>query len=693
LDLGSVVGSPTVQYPVYVDPDWASDFAYLMADWYDDRAFPNQSYFDPPENSVGYGIQNGVGYLSRAFYQFNTSNLAGKVINSSSLGVTQTYANSCDTTLVQAWRYDSTATGFTWNSEPSAWAQLLDQQGDANGGPCAPNPATVGWDVTQGTAYAAAHSQGSLTLGLRVANESNSLTRKHYNWQATLRTLYNTPPGAPSNLKFPYASPGVAKGCGTAANPTILTTNGQNLPMSATITDADMTGPNPVSQPLHAAFYLNDMQSGSPVAVSSYTSPNGTSGGTYNWNFSPGTALVDGDLYRWYARSTDGINVGPYSIECYFRDYINRPEATVNVGFQGGPNIGSSDPVSLTVTAASSRVAGFIYWSRPTGDPGPAPQAALSEFVPNGGAVPCGPQTQVVNSDGTVWGYACNTANATINVPILDTSMSVGVVPYDAAGQYGTVISSASATFSADPNTAFSQNGHAWYLDTSSPAYDPSAPLPAVFSDQNGVHPLGMNVGTDATATADAPGTNPFGLLYTGVGGSPTSSDPIHLSPSSTLAGSMTVSAWVKPADKVGSYTAVSQRGTGSGPTFSLSVEAGIPRFCVHSQLTGSSKQACATASGTAIDPASWTMLTGVWDAANGEVRLLASNSITPIAAVAFTDDTNDPGATSPITLGASVDSAGQVSARWKGELDDVVVLPGVITGAQLKYVYKHSSI
>jgi hypothetical protein len=353
--------------------------------------------------------------------------------------------------------------------------------------------------------------------------------------------------------------------------------------------------------------------------------------------------------------------------------------------------------VSLTLVNASPRVTGFVYWSKVGSEPGTAPVAALDTFDLNV-TIPCANRPQVMNADGTVWGFTCT--SSTVNIPVLDTSMSVGAVPYDAAGQYGTTVSKGSGTFAADLASSFSSEGHAWYLDAVSSPYDPNAPLPATFGDENQSQLVTLTTGTDATAVFDrTPQGNGYALNYTGAsGGTPSTTSPIRLNSNSTGGGSMTMSVWVKPSTLTGSYAALSQRGIGPGWASILSVNAGNPSFCVHSQSAGSSLQACATA--TAKDPSqpflsttSWTMLTGVWDAASKQVRLLINDNITPAKVVQFTDDQTDPGVTSPLILGAISASAGQVAAGWKGELDDPVAIPRVITGAQLKYLYNHQRI
>ncbi|SEH85435.1 MULTISPECIES: LamG-like jellyroll fold domain-containing protein [unclassified Leifsonia] len=709
LDVSNVTATAGLTYPLYVDPAWSGYSSHLIADWYDDRAYPTQSYFDPPEDSVGYGIQGGVGYLSRAFFQFDTGVLEGKQINSSYLNIYQTYSNSCDTTLVQAWRYASTATGFTWNTEPGAWAQLLDQQGDANGGPCAPNPATVGWNVTQGAVYAAANSLPSLTLGLRVADESNSLTRKHYQWNASLLTQYNTPPNQPTNLHLDYGAGNVRSCAGSSkTNPILVSTRGVNatsglsaVPMFGTITDPDAAS----QASLQALLYINDMTGATAQSFyAQWLTPN--SAGTVSLNYGPQLAnwgqtngpqpLLDGHIYKYYLVPSDGLATGPHSIDCYFQVLSSNFDAPSTVVTSGGA-MGSQGTATVSFGgSASSRVAGWMYWTANQGSAAPG-LPPTGQFLPN--QKTCA-QPMTTLADGTVVGYVCSTSSpTTIHFPVSSANMTVEVLAVDAVGNYAATVPTNNAPSVPEigfANADFTETnlgyvspgtGHGWITEPDY-AYAPPPPqVPFAIHDAGQVKAADLLVPAGAGATATdsdiSSGQTGFGYVLSLSGASLTST--INTTAAVTdSAQSFAVGLWAKATDLTGIHTLVSQTGTANGPGFELRTNGQVAEFCVTSQASGVAATGCAsaTASQNLLPANTWVHLTGVWDANNSQIRVYRDQ--TSIAAAAFVDPAGDPGSSAPITLGSKVLSTGQIATPWVGNVSDLVVLPGVPTSAQL---------
>lgn len=710
LDVSSVTSQADLKYPVYVDPAWSPNPSHLIADWYDDRAYPNQSYFDPPEDYVGYGIQGGVGYLSRAFFQFDTSVTRGKQINSSSLQMTQTYANSCDTTLVQAWRYDSTATGFSWNSEPAAWAQLLDQQGNANGGPCAPNPAAVGWDVTQGAVYAAANSLSSLTIGLRVANEGNSLTRKHYRWDASLNTMYNTPPATPTNLHLQYPSSNV-RDCASSskANPILISTRGDaTVPMYGNVSDPDVKS----QASLQAVLYLNDATGSTEQSVYSEwltptydpnnllasnptkTAPDGTvkvlyGKGMSGFNTANGPkSLLDGHIYKWYLVPTDGLAVGPHSTPCYFQTFSANFDATTAVSIAPG-TMGTKGTATISsLGTQSSRVAGWKYWT--TNGPPSAPDT--NTFVVNQDSCR---NPLVKNADGTVVGYICSsTLSATINFPVSNDQMTFQILAVDKVGNYAAdtsnnpEVGSATSTFTPQ-NLGYSSTGagHGWITEGDPDAPTPIPPSPLNIPDSHQGSNVSLVIPDGAGAT---PETDPDKLSNGFFPGyalnlSGTVSSPIQTSMSvSNSSQSFAVGVWAKPTAVTGYQTLVSQAGSGNVPAFELRANGSDAQFCMTNLATNAS--ACATASNV-LAAKTWRHLTGVWDAANSQLRIYPDTG--SMAATSFSD-ANDPGSTAVIALGSKVSASGQISTPWAGTVSDLVVLGGVPTPGQVSNITQY---
>ncbi|MEN0083820.1 MAG: LamG-like jellyroll fold domain-containing protein [Leifsonia sp.] len=468
LDVQSVTATaPT--YPLYIDPDWSS---YLQADWYTDRAYPNQSYLDPPSDSVGYGIDSGVGYLSHAFFQFQTDFLAHKHVLNARFNIHQTYANSCDTTLVQLWEYGgSTSPGFTWNSEPNQWWYTDDAQGNANGGPCAPNPAWVGFSATHAAAAAAGTGQGNIQLGMRVANESNSLTRKHYDWNAQLVVTYNTPPANPASPAFTTPQ----RVCSSDPNAPLYVNNGPSQPLTLQVTQSDADGGN-----VNDGFYIY-AANGSSILYQYGTGS--VAQGVEKVQVPAGT--IPPGAYKWEARAGDYTDLSPgFSTWCYFTVDNTGPAALPGVSIVSGPHtVGQPVTVDLTSDPGDQVSVFALYW---------ATTAATTIPVTTSTALPTCP----VSYAGGVT-FVCpdaKTGAATVTVSPPDVSATLSVTTFDQAGNPPTPSPNVTAKpVSADIDAAdvSDGSGHRW-------ATDPISGSASTVADANPTSPVNLTVGSNA---------------------------------------------------------------------------------------------------------------------------------------------------------------------------------------------------
>ncbi|WP_308466739.1 LamG-like jellyroll fold domain-containing protein [Rathayibacter soli] len=801
LNVADATSTPNVTYPVYVDPDWSSS---LQADWFDDRAYPNQSYLDPPSDSVGYGIDSGVGYLSRAFFQFQTSFLTGKTVSNARFNIHQTYANSCDTTLVQLWEFSPATPGFTWNQEPNGWIQAIDQQGNANGGPCAPNPAWVGFSATVAAQYAAAHSLGSIQLGLRVANEADSLTRKHYDWNAQLIVTYDTPPNTPTGVKM--VSP--VRGCAPAGAPDMV--NG-TLPITiqATVTDPD-TGQNTA-----ANFYVGQAST-LPTYMLHPSSTFQAQGAPLTTTFPAGT-FSNGITYAWWARGSDNIlqSVGssPY---CYFT-IKDDPPALPGVAV-ASPATTVGAPMTVTITSSPPGSAAiFAYWwaDGAAATPPPAPTV-----IGTGTALPaCGS-----SAGGLSFACADSSGSATVSVSPIDDVSTLWVAGYDDAGNVATDSSGSVHTVplqvsaAADTGNVTNSIGHSWLMEglasmpatvadsnptggsgvSSGSALAVGAGTPSVMDSVVGQPPLnavlsvpglvqlnryygtyhsavidgnapagshiesalgqmhalagagqsqppntlvvyscalssgdmtslssncegmgatGVPMGYSWTSAAAVPYGTPIQLyrchtavdhfdstvsncegsavdgslgFFANVVSTRTSHDVVDLTVNSTTHSiqSFTTSAWLKPASSnsaTASYVAMAASGpVNSG--FVLREASGHWQFCMQSQ-TIPIVSGCAT--GPAVSAtAGWTFVTGIWDAANHQVRLLiGASGVTPVAVGSYAVPSGGVAATGTLLVGSGWANSAP-GQQWGGEIDDPSIYPGVVDSGQLLNLY-----
>ncbi|AGW42356.1 hypothetical protein O159_23990 [Leifsonia xyli subsp. cynodontis DSM 46306] len=440
LDIGAITDGD-VTYPLYVDPDWSG---YLQYDWYTDRAYPNQSYLNPPENSAGYGVQGGVGYLSRAFYRFDTSFLAGKAIQNARFNVVQTWANSCASTWMQLWQYGPSGVGFTWNSDPGQWVRAIDGQAYNVGGPCQRDPQWVGFSATVAIQDAAAAGLPYQTLALRAENEGSSLTGKHYRWDAQLIVTYNSRPNTPAAPAF--TAP--ARSCSTDANNPVYVYGGAPVTIGVTVTDPD-------PQNTAAIFTITRLSNGVQDVPGTAFQAQGA-----NLTYTiPANCLVDGEKYAWSAVGFDTINYSAASPRCYFVADSTKPALpTVSVDAVGA-TVGS--PLDVVVTAAEPAIAGYQVWWTNGGRPVMSPAAPVTSYtsaLPDCGLGQAG-AVRVVCADPS--------GRTTIRVAPVEDLSTLWVAAYDRAGNvsYDSVSKASAAGLEVRAELPDLSTGHVWSAD------------------------------------------------------------------------------------------------------------------------------------------------------------------------------------------------------------------------------------
>lgn len=479
LDVGKLPTSDAT-YPLYVDPDWSAGQQHF---WFTDRAYPTQSYLDGSPagyQSVGYAQQDGTTYLSRAFWEFGTSALAGKHILSAQFGAIATY--SCSAVAVEAWRYGPATAGFTWNSDPNLWRDKLDTQNFTSTGGCGISPTSVGWNVTNGVSDVAAAKGSTIQIGLRSTNEG-SISRKHFNNNATLTVSYNDPPRTPTALQM--TSP--QRSCSSNASaPVYVNNRAQALVFQLNATDPDPGNVQSMFEIASASNLGTSLRTFNTSSGAQGTQSASLKAGTYDSD-SP-TALA----YR--AVTTDGTDYGPWSGWCYFT-VKNKgpalPQATSTS--TSASTIGK--PVSVTVSySASDAIRTVAYWWTPTALTSSAP-------VPPATITPAS-TTDCDFTDGPVTGICATSATSTtLTVAPTDSTSTLWVATYDKAGNVSLDSSGHNASAGLefdnaanDPSVAIGP-GHSWTVpvDTSNPS---------TIADGNTDSPEPLTIGDNTSTTA-----------------------------------------------------------------------------------------------------------------------------------------------------------------------------------------------
>ncbi|MFK8907391.1 LamG-like jellyroll fold domain-containing protein [Streptomyces sp. YS-3] len=146
--------------------------------------------------------------------------------------------------------------------------------------------------------------------------------------------------------------------------------------------------------------------------------------------------------------------------------------------------------------------------------------------------------------------------------------------------------------------------------------------------------------------------------------------------------GGFTVSTWVKLADTTANHTFVSQDGTADhGFQLYYSTAYGWS-FNRTSGDVAAPTLARATSGTAAVTANTWTHLTGVYDAAAGEIRLYVNGALK-----ATTPYSGSWEATGPLQIGRRM-SAGTQGEYHKGSLADVQVYGEALTATQVSAVY-----
>lgn len=449
LDVGAVVEAD-VTYPLYIDPDFGSG---LKSYWYTDRAYPNERYHNQPETKVGYGVENGIHYLSRSYHRFDTAFLAGKFIQGAVFSITQTWANSCDTNPVQLWQAGEVGQdGFAWNQDPVSRGLLLDQQVSRKGSSCEAAGA-VGFTATPLVQQAAGNGSVLFALGSAAGEGGNKMTRKHYAWGSSLIVTYNSRPNTPVGLTM--ISP--ARVCATdPANPSYVN-GGQAITVQVTATDPD-------PQNVAASFYLRTGVGG--VDKGLITTPFQAQGSALRATIAANT-LTDGQLYGWSSEAYDGIQTSvPRTHVCYFVVDSTKPglptitvesEATVDGGtFTVPTRVG--EPVRVRVTPpADGPIAGYQVWWTDGAAPETSPAAPVTDYT--SALPPCdqfaGP-ARIVCADPS--------GAAVFEVAPPSALASLWVAAYDRAGNvsYASASKSSAVGITVVAGNPDLSTGHAW---------------------------------------------------------------------------------------------------------------------------------------------------------------------------------------------------------------------------------------
>ncbi|MEV0838638.1 LamG domain-containing protein [Actinocatenispora sera] len=630
-DPGVLGGADTV-YPVVVDPYFSNVGAVKWAwanssnaNWTVDDAWVGV-------NPAAYG---GDGRLYRSFFRFPTSSggisIKGKYIYSAKVSMNMHHSYSCDATAVSLYR-----TSAITATPRSNWGSMVLQKyldttsGHANKDACPQPDSKVQFTgaLKSDLQYGVKHSWSAYTVGLVANDSSHSGETLDYRWKtfwpkdAKLIVDFDSYPGKPTSRTT--ATVGCTSG-------TQLLGTAQPA-LKAKFSDADTT------QDLTAYFEWQEIPAGgapddSRAALGTKTYATMRNGQYASVTISSG--LVSGHTYAWKVRAKDPSpysRYGSWSDWCVFKVDTTKPDPPQGTSSDydntddtphGGPGISGTFTISWTSTDVVSLRYG---WSTP----------------------PAKSKTVTLKSTSTT---------LTMTPPRYGTN----VLYLQSVDQAGNTSSIGSYNFEVAAATGPKAS---WRLEKWPDGKDPFA---------SGVvgGPTLTPTGLDWVPDARLVGSDT--ASFSGSGSAAATTVPVV-----DTGKSFSFTAWVLPGGLSGSRTVVAQDGTVMS-SFRLQYrEDKGGKWCMTARNADASTGVLTFACGASPAAGQWTHLAGVYDQAEGEIRLYVNGALS--ATAAFTMGWN---ATGPTTVGRAKDN-GNSADRFPGQIADVRVYDRVIVAEDI---------
>lgn len=381
-------------FPLFLDPQWAAPppvSGGTQAWTQVQSGCPTATYYkNITQPGVGYNSSSGCIGAERAYYQIDSSAVINPayVIVSSTLKTTEVYSayNSCGQSSenVSVYLAGPISAATDWNNQPGPIGSAIATQsigtvGNTSGTMCSGGIVSTNFDVRPLIADARNGSWPNVTLSLE-GNESAGNSLERFSDNPTITTVYDIPPGAPTNFSVnpalvnPNAAASV-NGCGGNAQGgsgggggylSISNMAGKNAAvLSATLPSAQNNAL------LYAQFSLYDHARNVWVQPPGTDNPNPVGPNATATYTTP--ALTDNTCYTWDVTSTDleenSPTITPTPWSSFFTDFT--PPANPSITSSSFPTLASGAPsptkagqqgtFTLSATDGGSGIQGYYY--------------------------------------------------------------------------------------------------------------------------------------------------------------------------------------------------------------------------------------------------------------------------------------------------------------------------------------------
>lgn len=358
-------------YPVFIDPSFKGRKANwtLLYDRYRDSSFFNGQNFNDGTNEARVGFEQDSGGLSRSVFTFEIgSQLHAAKIDEARFHALQTYSWGCSPRQYDLYLTGSISSTTTWNRQPS-WADRLNDATNGHGyraGSCPDR--WIDLRIDRAVEKAATNRWGTLTLGLRAANEGDTNAWKKFqaNGESSpyIDVIFNNIPNEPSRASMKTEPGGVCD-----VDEPFPTIGKSDVKFIATGSDKD----NDLTK-LYFKVWATD---GSGVVTNGEQTVLTNSSGTASITV-PRANFTDKKSYYWSATSIDSTgaksNPGPAGTSYYCRFTIDNTVPTspvvTSTEFPAATDAGDAwstvdfgTPGDFTLKAANQATDGVVKFS------------------------------------------------------------------------------------------------------------------------------------------------------------------------------------------------------------------------------------------------------------------------------------------------------------------------------------------
>ncbi|MEH0843056.1 hypothetical protein V6U81_11785 [Micromonospora sp. CPCC 205711] len=342
------LNDPKRQYPITIDPQ-----INPLSTTFDTYVQANESVDRGGEGDLRLGKLGPTGPITRSFARWDTTALAGKQINSATISLWNWWSVQCSARSWELWSTSAISDGIVWSTQP-AWNYKESTSTATAGYDSTCNDNWTGITATTFFQRAANASDIRADMGIRATDETDSTAFKQYrsrNYSVTTElpkasVTYNSYPAVTARSTVPATS------CVTGSSrPTVNTLTPQ---LKATVSDADGTAST-------VTFEWWAMNAETPIGSAAYT---GVANGATAATTVPAGAFVDGGIYRWRVKTSDGVAPDSWSSYCEMQVYTTVAPLTGCVGGETDFNGDGVEDVAIAdpeATVGGASLAGQIH--------------------------------------------------------------------------------------------------------------------------------------------------------------------------------------------------------------------------------------------------------------------------------------------------------------------------------------------